>query len=394
MLRGSPAGRGHLAAVRSQGADADALDPQRGRGLPVRLLVPGRRCPTPTRRCCWTRSAATAHCSRARTRSRSSGCSSDGSLEAWVWSIVVNAARQGRRRAAPREQESAVAPSPNGHASHVPLDVLSERQREIVFLRYYAELDTRRSPRRLGSAGTVGATLHRARANGCGRHCRRCTHECARHVYRPILKAEPEDWEARAARRRVRRVPRRRLVLRGGSRACRSRRRAGILGSCSRAGTGLRLPGGAVLRDRAAAAALDPRTGGMLIEAAPWRGHDGVCILFVDRAAGCWHRTPHGTVAAERRRRAVGVHLRPPRDRRRRAASEWPSRAAPLRPLPRARRRGLRLRPARSTGMCRRSWFTTRPRGRTLYPSALEIPAPTTMSASTASCTTPFDVTN
>ena len=38
-----PAGRGHLAALRRQGAVADPLDPQRQHGLPVRLVVPDRR---------------------------------------------------------------------------------------------------------------------------------------------------------------------------------------------------------------------------------------------------------------------------------------------------------------------------------------------------------------
>src|SRR4029079_7582000 len=38
-----PAGRGHLAALRRQGAVTDAVDPQRQHGLPVRLVVPDRR---------------------------------------------------------------------------------------------------------------------------------------------------------------------------------------------------------------------------------------------------------------------------------------------------------------------------------------------------------------
>lgn len=62
-----------------------------------------------------------------------------GTLEAWVWRIVVNAARDARRArpafAEPHE------PSSNGHAPLVPLDLLTERQREIVFLHYYADLD-------------------------------------------------------------------------------------------------------------------------------------------------------------------------------------------------------------------------------------------------------------
>src|SRR5436305_12575281 len=61
-----------------------------------------------------------------------------GTLEAWVWRIVVNAARDARRRkpvlAEPHEASS------NGHAHVLPLDLLTERQREIVFLHYYADL--------------------------------------------------------------------------------------------------------------------------------------------------------------------------------------------------------------------------------------------------------------
>jgi RNA polymerase sigma-70 factor, ECF subfamily len=85
-----------------------------------------------------------------------------GTLEAWVWRIVVNAARDARRRrpaiAEPHE------PSSNGHAPVLPLDLLSERQREIVFLHYYADLDYAAIAEALAiSPGTVGATLNAAR---------------------------------------------------------------------------------------------------------------------------------------------------------------------------------------------------------------------------------------
>src|SRR2546423_835979 len=50
-----------------------------------------------------------------------------GSLEAWVWRIVVNAARDARRRnPGPLPP---VEPAANGHAPTVPLDLLTERQR-------------------------------------------------------------------------------------------------------------------------------------------------------------------------------------------------------------------------------------------------------------------------
>ena len=85
----------------------------------------------------------------------------DGTLEAWVWRIVVNAARDARRRS--------VVPAPdvrgtNGHAPVLPLELLTERQREIVFLHYYADLDyTAIADAFAISPGTVGATLNAAR---------------------------------------------------------------------------------------------------------------------------------------------------------------------------------------------------------------------------------------
>jgi DNA-directed RNA polymerase specialized sigma24 family protein len=85
-----------------------------------------------------------------------------GTLEAWVWRIVVNAARDARRRRPePREPDE---PSRNGHAPFIPLDLLTERQREIVFLHYYADLDYAAIAEALAiSPGTVGATLNAAR---------------------------------------------------------------------------------------------------------------------------------------------------------------------------------------------------------------------------------------
>jgi DNA-directed RNA polymerase specialized sigma24 family protein len=87
-----------------------------------------------------------------------------GSLEAWVWRIVVNAARDSRRR---RPGLIAMPPSTassNGHAPVLPLELLSERQREVLFLHYYADLDYATIADALGiSPGTVGATLSTAR---------------------------------------------------------------------------------------------------------------------------------------------------------------------------------------------------------------------------------------
>jgi RNA polymerase sigma-70 factor (ECF subfamily) len=85
-----------------------------------------------------------------------------GTLEAWVWRIVVNAARDARRRRRPVAEPHDAAT--NGHAPVLPLDLLTERQREIVFLHYYADLDYAAIAAALAiSPGTVGATLNAAR---------------------------------------------------------------------------------------------------------------------------------------------------------------------------------------------------------------------------------------
>jgi RNA polymerase sigma-70 factor (ECF subfamily) len=47
----------------------------------------------------------------------------------------------------------------------LPLELLSERQREVLFLHYYADLDYSTIADALGiSPGTVGATLSTARS--------------------------------------------------------------------------------------------------------------------------------------------------------------------------------------------------------------------------------------
>ncbi len=89
-----------------------------------------------------------------------------GSLEAWVWRIVINAARDAGRRQRPLlELHDAPEPaSPNGRAASLPLELLTDRQREVLFLHYYADLDYATIAEALGiSPGTVGATLSTAR---------------------------------------------------------------------------------------------------------------------------------------------------------------------------------------------------------------------------------------
>src|SRR5262245_3060539 len=95
-----------------------------------------------------------------------------GSLDAWIWRIVVNRAISERRRVA-RTAQCIPAARDDGAPDHdhdgptsriaARLVQLPERQRLAVFLRYYADLDYAAIGAVLGiSSGTVGASLHRA----------------------------------------------------------------------------------------------------------------------------------------------------------------------------------------------------------------------------------------
>jgi RNA polymerase sigma-70 factor, ECF subfamily len=98
----------------------------------------------------------------------------DGSLEGWLWRIVVNEARKRRAKAermvAVAQPVTVEAPSQNGASEdrgvRELVAALPERQRLVLFLRYYADLDYEAIAGVLGiSRGTVGATLsaaHRA----------------------------------------------------------------------------------------------------------------------------------------------------------------------------------------------------------------------------------------
>jgi RNA polymerase sigma-70 factor (ECF subfamily) len=88
----------------------------------------------------------------------------EGTLEAWVWKLVVNAARDIRRREQKRPQLGLAHAQPNDEATSLPLACLTARQAEVLFLHYYADLSYATIADALGiQVGTVGATLHGAR---------------------------------------------------------------------------------------------------------------------------------------------------------------------------------------------------------------------------------------
>jgi RNA polymerase sigma factor (sigma-70 family) len=96
----------------------------------------------------------------------------DAPLEAWVWRIVVNEARHSRaRRQRQLERERAHIAQATNHlpehdaAVRVWVASLPERQRLVVFLRYFADLDYRSIATALDiEVGTVSATLATAHA--------------------------------------------------------------------------------------------------------------------------------------------------------------------------------------------------------------------------------------
>ena len=93
----------------------------------------------------------------------------DGPIDAWVWQIVVNAARRETRRRLTDDIPPDLAAA-NGHrddVSHIrdAIATLPDRQRQVLFLRYYADLDLAAIAEALGiRPGTVAATLHQAHA--------------------------------------------------------------------------------------------------------------------------------------------------------------------------------------------------------------------------------------
>jgi RNA polymerase sigma-70 factor (ECF subfamily) len=94
------------------------------------------------------------------------GYRGDGPLNAWLWRAVINSARRQTRHMAV-SLDTRPEPSSNDSPDHSDLRVvisrMPERQRDVLFLRYFADLDYEGIAQALGmSPGTVGATLHAA----------------------------------------------------------------------------------------------------------------------------------------------------------------------------------------------------------------------------------------
>ena len=106
----------------------------------------------------------------ARALARRSTFRATGSLEAWLWKVVVNAARNVAARTlrvADDTRNEAVTDGDEAEGAVVREHVarLPERQRLVLFLRYYADLDYAAIAQVLGiRRGTVSATLNQAHA--------------------------------------------------------------------------------------------------------------------------------------------------------------------------------------------------------------------------------------
>jgi RNA polymerase sigma factor (sigma-70 family) len=92
----------------------------------------------------------------------------DGTLEAWVWRAVVNSARTRRRAMSDELPESSSTHEADDSVDDADevralIRLLPERQRLVLFLRYYADLEYESIADVLGvRPGTVGAALHAA----------------------------------------------------------------------------------------------------------------------------------------------------------------------------------------------------------------------------------------
>jgi RNA polymerase sigma factor (sigma-70 family) len=105
-----------------------------------------------------------------RALARAGDYRGEGSVEAWVWSVVVNEARRAASAQpaplAPIEPKASVSRLDQVDGLRRLVAALPERQRLVLFLRYYADLDYRSIAVATGvEPGTVAATLSHAHAS-------------------------------------------------------------------------------------------------------------------------------------------------------------------------------------------------------------------------------------
>lgn len=101
----------------------------------------------------------------------------EGSIEAWVWRVVVTSALKARRSSnrmpvadGHSEDRGDAPPDDDLHQIREAVAGLPERQRMVLFLRYYADLDYRTIADVLGvRPGTVAAALNAAHRTLRGR---------------------------------------------------------------------------------------------------------------------------------------------------------------------------------------------------------------------------------
>ncbi len=92
----------------------------------------------------------------------------EGAIDAWLWRVVVNSALTERRKqttnAGPDRSENGATHDEAGRDDvRAAIQSLPERQRLVVFLRYWADLDYQTIADVLAIApGTVAASLHAA----------------------------------------------------------------------------------------------------------------------------------------------------------------------------------------------------------------------------------------
>lgn len=90
-------------------------------------------------------------------------------LSTWVWSCVLNAAKALKNENERSDHDSLEADNLYGIDLGPEIETsvlagLSDRQKALLFLRYYVDMDYREIARVMGiSVGTVGATLHKAK---------------------------------------------------------------------------------------------------------------------------------------------------------------------------------------------------------------------------------------